>query len=170
MKNTLLLFVSALFMASCSVDNEGLGLDEKATENVASVQRKAGTGITTGKGGPSEMCITTLSAHYEMDMSGGLNNPKVNFVINSPLGVTSSRSFYAAVEVQQVPDCEDYNYGTGPITSFGGIVLYYNISTNAPRVVVQQGQFPVCFRWRMVLTEANTSCVTYTPWYDAPVL
>lgn len=176
MKKLFLLSLTVLFVTACSTDDSLEILNQEKAQKVF-FSAKAGEAVVaaTKPGGgdqPIVSCFSGFAAHTEINVSGGLNNPIVNFVADFPSTVALNASFYVTVEVQQLADCEDFNLTTGSPIFFGTSTPYTNVVANRPTIAVLPNQLPVCYKWRIFVERAyslTTPCKSYSPWYDAPL-
>ena len=175
MKKMYLLPLLALFFTACSVDDSSEILDqEKIQDADYSNTRFAATAANEtkdGKDGPGLVCFNDLAAHISMNVSGGLNNPIINFVADVPLNVSYNTAYMVKVEVQQLADCEDFNVVTGDPIFFGG-GKYTNVVMASPTITVLPNELPACYKWRMTFERTGrlvTPCKTISQWYDAPL-
>lgn len=172
MKKIYLLPLLVLFFTACSVDDSAELLNQEIVEEVFFDSLKEEFNGSGPKEAPQNDCFNGLAAHVSMDVSGGLNNPAVNFVADVPLTVSPGLAYVVKVEVQQLADCEDFNVVTGDPVFLGGR-SYTNVAMAFPSVTVQPNQLPVCYKWRMVFERSGrliqTPCKALSPWYDAPL-
>lgn len=165
MKKIFYLSVLALVFASCSVDNDANLLQEDAAQLNAFNEKMSVNTIG---------CLGFIYGTTEVDVSQGINNPKVVFIADVPNGPISSRttSYNVHLEVQVLFDCENINSGAGFITRHSTTHLIPTLDPD-PRIVLSPSQLPSsCYRWRFVVegvrisSSGNTPCVTISDWYD----
>jgi len=165
MKYLYLLPLLLFLFTACSVDDSAELLDQEKNKQATMV-----ASFTSPIEVPFEYtCFKGLTAHTNIDVSGGFTNPLVNFVSDAPATVSSTKGYRVKVIIQQLADCEDMDIVSGEPITLGTSVIYYNIAVTHPMVTVAPNQFPACYKWRLVVEGVSTSCKSYSPWYDAPL-
>lgn len=165
MKKLLLLPFFAFFAIACTTDTEDLENYTASPYKEMQVNGSATPGYTFS-------CFSGLGAHPYIDTTNGLNNSTITFISDVPAGTTGS--YKVRVEVEQLGDCEDLGSGSGNVRAFSTGATYSNIGSNPPQISgVRPADTFACYRWRMVFEGVNRSgsvtCVSCSPWYDAPL-
>ncbi len=166
MKKLLLLPIFEFIAIACTTDNEDFENETAHTSyKVMQITGSTNSSYTLS-------CFSGLGAHPYIDTSVGLNNATITFISETPSGV--SGSFRVRAELEQLGDCEDLTSGTGNVKSFSTGIIYSNIGSNPPQISgIRRADTFACYRWRMVFECVNRSgavtCVSVTPWYDAPL-
>lgn len=161
----LLLFVTVLFLASCSND-EIVSDNTNAAEETSSVSYQYNADTPQEK---TAICFSNLTASYSVDVSQGLNNPAIKFSAIVGSKVNSANGYYVSLETEELTDDEDFNSGTGVISVYANSTLFTNIVFNMPFIKVKASQLPAYYKWRVVLT-GQSGCKSYSDWYEAPML
>ena len=171
MKYFYLLPLLLLLFTACSIDDSAdIVQQAKSIQTADMAARSAVDPTPVSVGMPVEpTCFKGLTAYVNIDVSGGFTNPIVNFVSNVPATVNAASGYRVKVIIQQLADCEDLNVIKGEPAIFGTSAIYYNVAATHPMVTVAPSQFPACYKWRIVLEGVDTSCKSYSPWYDAPL-
>lgn len=174
MKKLLLLPLYAFLCIACSADDSADIVAGDATANAALMAKSVAAAATKPGGGekPIISCFGGFAAHTRMDVSGGINNPVINFEADVPSTAPANASYTVIVEVQQLADCEDFNLVTGLPLYFGAASPFTNVAVDTPSIAVLPNQLPVCYKWRIIIEQAytlTTPCKTFSPWYDAPL-
>jgi len=172
LRNFFLVTAIALGLFSCSTDNDMPVMQEEQiavnTTNDFYLQKILSAGDTEG-------CVYFLNPSVTVDVSAGIQNPKVIFTADVPNGGSraSSRPYTVTLEMEQLSDCEDLSTGNGIVTRYS----LYNQSIPAmlvdPVIKLSRSQLPsTCFRWRFVISGVNTNsqnCVTASAWDYEPL-
>lgn len=164
MKKLLLLPFFAFFAIACTTDTEDL-------ENYTASPYKEMQSTKFSE--PNTLsCFLGLGAHHYIDTTNGLNNPTITFISETPSNIAGN--YRVKVEIEELADCEDLDSGSGIVRVFSTGATYTNIGANPPQISgVRPADTFACYRWRMVFEGVNkygaVTCVTYSPWYDAPL-
>lgn len=173
MKKLFILPLIALFFAACSVDDSAdLLTQEKAADTTYGEKGSLGNTKPGGGDQPIISCFGPLTGYTTINVSGGLNNPVINFVGRTPSTVSASADYNVTVEVQALADCEDFDVTSGLPLLFRGASSFSNVAATPPSISVLPNQLPVCYKWRIIFERANslgTPCKSVSVWYDAPL-
>lgn len=121
-------------------------------------------------------CIEGHYARIRIDVSEGLNSPRIQFIGNFENATinTEATAYNGRIELQELGDCEDLENTTGNSTTFE-IAETINITSKAAVVLheISRQQIPYnCYKWRLVVyakENENIICESPTEWYDAPL-
>ena len=162
MKKILPILFTAFLFVACSTDDATVSETTQAA--VDAQLRAVGT------------CFDGIYGSIYVDVSQGINNPKVQFSADVDDNSDNVNQTYSAkLEIQLLSDCENLNSGTGTSTFYLVPGLIQNPSVNIPKVKLSPSQLPTgCYRWRFTLqgvsnAQRNPSCISTTQWYDAPL-
>jgi len=172
MKNIYILPLLLLFFASCSVDDSADLLTQEPVNALTLTSEELARIGETGQSLISPDCFKVLSAHINLNVSAGLNNPVINFVGDAPIGTSARLGYIVRVEVVALSDCDDLNSPTGSVIILGNNTVFNNVGTIDPVVSALPSQLPVCYKWRITYERVGaiiTSCKSYSQWYEAPL-
>lgn len=164
MKRLLLLPVLALFISSCSTDDDSLNLQTESSNTGRPASKDSVLGLD---------CVESITGAVFVNYPGGFgSDAQLAFVADATGG--DAGTYMVRLEIETLSDCENIEEGNNDVTIAAGASVSNPNSNNVTLNVAASSLPANCYRWRFnfyrkAQNRLNPGCYSYSPWYEAPL-